>query len=171
MMTLRIFREGGVPAARSFHTRVYLNGEYMGHYLNVEQIDDEFALTRFGNDTGNLYKCHWGSTLEDNGQIQFAANTSDDKHRFDLRFKNTESFDTKIASAISIFSFENRVHVKNPYNYTIDIFIYDIMGREVQASLTNQNANIEIPLSVKTGNYIVKVIGDSGTETKKVFIK
>jgi spore coat protein H len=69
LMTLEIFRLAGVPAARSSHTRVYMNGEYMGLYLNVEQIDDEFALTRFGNDTGNLYKCKWGTTLENNGQI------------------------------------------------------------------------------------------------------
>ncbi|MBN2774786.1 MAG: CotH kinase family protein [Prolixibacteraceae bacterium] len=69
MMTLRMFREADVPAARSFHTKVYMNGEYMGHYINVEQIDDEFALTRFGNDTGNLYKCSWPTTLENDGQI------------------------------------------------------------------------------------------------------
>jgi len=69
MICLETFRLANVPAARSFHSRVYINGEYMGLYLNVEQIDDEFALTRFGNDTGNLYKCSWGSTLEDNGQV------------------------------------------------------------------------------------------------------
>jgi len=69
MLALETFRLAGMPAARAHHTKVFMNGEYMGLYLNVEQIDDEFALTRFGNDTGNLYKCHWGSTLEDDGQI------------------------------------------------------------------------------------------------------
>jgi hypothetical protein len=41
----------------------------MGIYLNVEQIDDEFVQARFDYDGGNIYKCSWGATLEDNGQI------------------------------------------------------------------------------------------------------
>ncbi len=66
--TLQTYREAGLAAARSHHAEVYINGEYMGLYLNVEQLDDEFTVSRFGNDTGNLYKCLWGSSLEDDGQ-------------------------------------------------------------------------------------------------------
>jgi len=66
--TLQTYREAGLAAARSHHAEVYINGEYMGLYLNVEQLDDEFTESRFGNDTGNLYKCLWGSSLEDDGQ-------------------------------------------------------------------------------------------------------
>lgn len=69
MLSMRIFREFNVPAARTHHAEVYINDEYMGLYLNVEQIDDEFVQSRFDDDTGNLYKCSWGATLEDNGQI------------------------------------------------------------------------------------------------------
>ena len=68
-LALEIFRLAGVPAARSHHVKLYINDEYMGLYLNVEQIDDEFVQERFGNDEGNLYKCYWGSTLEDDGQV------------------------------------------------------------------------------------------------------
>ena len=69
LMTMQTFRNADVPAARTHHAEVYINGEYMGIYLNVEQIDDDFALSRFNYDEGNLYKCGWGATLEDNGQI------------------------------------------------------------------------------------------------------
>ncbi len=68
-LSLQLFREAEVPAARSTHTRLYINEEYMGLYLNVEQIDDEFVQGRFGDDTGNIYKCYWGSNLLDDGQI------------------------------------------------------------------------------------------------------
>ena len=68
-LALEVMRLANVPAARSAHTRLYINGEYMGLYLNVEQIDDEFVQSRFQNDSGNLYKCYWGSTLEHDGQI------------------------------------------------------------------------------------------------------
>ncbi|MBN1597333.1 MAG: CotH kinase family protein [Bacteroidales bacterium] len=56
-LSLYIFRESGVPAARASYANVYINDEYMGLYLNVEQIDDEFLEKRMNNDDGNLYKC------------------------------------------------------------------------------------------------------------------
>ena len=84
LFTLKTFRWANVPAARAFHARVYMNGEYMGLYTNVEQIDDEFVLSRFGNDTGNLYKCHWPVTLENDGQIsneiQFELETNQEEN-------------------------------------------------------------------------------------------
>jgi hypothetical protein len=57
------FREAGLPACRTSHVRVYVNGTYMGVYLNVEQIDNRFADVRFDDGTGNLWKCLWGSDL------------------------------------------------------------------------------------------------------------
>ena len=57
------FREAGLPACRTSHIRVYVNGTYMGVYLNVEQIDNRFADVRFDDGTGNLWKCLWGSDL------------------------------------------------------------------------------------------------------------
>lgn len=61
------FREAGLPACRTSHVRVYVNGTYMGVYLNVEQIDNRFADVRFDDGTGNLWKCLWGSDLNYQG--------------------------------------------------------------------------------------------------------
>lgn len=69
LMSLRTFRMANAPAARSHPVDVYINETYMGQYTNVEQIDDEFVESRFDNDEGNLYKCLWPATLEDDGQI------------------------------------------------------------------------------------------------------
>jgi spore coat protein H len=57
------FRNAGLPACRTSHVRVYINGTYAGLYLNVEQIDNHFADIRFDDGTGNLWKCLWGSDL------------------------------------------------------------------------------------------------------------
>jgi spore coat protein H len=57
LLAMQTFRKANVPATRIHHSEVYINDEYMGIYLNVEQIDDEFAESRFGYDEGNLYKC------------------------------------------------------------------------------------------------------------------
>ncbi len=57
------FRNAGLPACRTSHVRVYLNGTYAGVYVNVEHIDSHFADARFDDGTGNLWKCLWGSDL------------------------------------------------------------------------------------------------------------
>ncbi|MDP4630087.1 MAG: CotH kinase family protein [Flavobacteriales bacterium] len=57
------FRNAGLPACRTSYIRVYVNGTYMGVYLNAEQIDNHFADKRFDDGTGNLWKCLWGSDL------------------------------------------------------------------------------------------------------------
>ncbi|MGC9344707.1 MAG: CotH kinase family protein [Bacteroidales bacterium] len=58
-----LFRAAGVPASRSNHVELYINGEYRGLYLNVEHIDEEFVDLRFDNNDGNLYKCLWPADL------------------------------------------------------------------------------------------------------------
>lgn len=46
-----------VPAVRAVHTRVYINDQYWGLYLAVEQIDKDFIQARFGkHEDGNLYE-------------------------------------------------------------------------------------------------------------------
>lgn len=58
-----LFNAFGVPSSRASHARVYINGAYYGLYLSVEHIDENFVRTRFGNNTGNLYKCTWPADL------------------------------------------------------------------------------------------------------------
>lgn len=64
-----LFREHGVQAPRVSFTQVYINGSYYGLYVNVEHIDKRFLGDRFGNNTGNLYKCLWGADLSDIGKV------------------------------------------------------------------------------------------------------
>lgn len=58
-----ILRKWDIPAPRANHVRVYINGLYYGLYINVEHIDEEFVLSRFGNNDGNLYKCLYPADL------------------------------------------------------------------------------------------------------------
>jgi spore coat protein H len=53
-----IYRRMGLPAARTAHARVSLNGEVQGIYLVVEAIEKDFLESRFGrgNGDGNLYE-------------------------------------------------------------------------------------------------------------------
>lgn len=61
-----LFREMEVPAPRAVHARVVINGEYVGLFSLVEQIDGRFTRHNFEDGKGNLYKEVW--PLRDNGQ-------------------------------------------------------------------------------------------------------
>ena len=54
-----LFREMGVPAPRSVHARLVINGQYSGLYALTEQIDGRFSKYNFDDGDGNLYKEVW----------------------------------------------------------------------------------------------------------------
>lgn len=61
-----LFREMGVPAPRSVHARVLINGIYSGIYALTEQIDGRLTRYNFDDGKGNLYKEIW--PINSNGQ-------------------------------------------------------------------------------------------------------
>lgn len=63
-----IMNELRLPAPRANHVELYVNEEYRGLYISVEHIDEEFIEKRFGNKTGNLYKCLWPADLTYKGE-------------------------------------------------------------------------------------------------------
>lgn len=54
-----LFREMGVPAPRSTHARVMINGEFAGVFALTEEIDGRFTRENFEDGAGNLYKEVW----------------------------------------------------------------------------------------------------------------
>lgn len=50
-----LFRQMGVHAPRSVHARLIVNGEYVGLFSLVEQIDRRFTRENFDDGTGNLH--------------------------------------------------------------------------------------------------------------------
>lgn len=72
-MCMQLMKYAGLPVARTSYVKLYINNEYKGLYLNVEQIDDEFLQKRFLNDDqGDLYKCNYGANLKMIGGTQAA---------------------------------------------------------------------------------------------------
>jgi spore coat protein H len=68
-----LYRKYGIAAARTSFTRLHINNEYRGLYLNVEQIDEQMASTYFDNQgDGNLYKCTYPADLD------YISNNPDD---------------------------------------------------------------------------------------------
>lgn len=61
-----LFRQMGVPAPRSVHARLMINGQFSGIYALTEQIDGRFTRYNFDDGKGNLYKEIW--PVDENGR-------------------------------------------------------------------------------------------------------
>lgn len=69
-----IMNKAGVDAPRTSYARIYLNDQYWGLYLLVEQVDRTFLQGNFDNSDGNLFKNMGNSELgwlgQDTSQYQ-----------------------------------------------------------------------------------------------------
>lgn len=54
-----VFRAMGVPAPRASHATLSVNGEHLGLFGLIEEVDKEFIQDHYASDTGNLYKAVW----------------------------------------------------------------------------------------------------------------
>lgn len=58
-MAYEIYRMAGMPAEKSYHVRVWINGEPVGYQLLVEQPNKGFLRRNKIVDDGNMYKLIW----------------------------------------------------------------------------------------------------------------
>jgi len=62
-LSLDLFRAAGVPASRLAYVNLYLNGEHVGLYVSVQQVDQAFLAEWFGAEDGDLYKPEGGDLI------------------------------------------------------------------------------------------------------------
>jgi hypothetical protein len=77
------FRAAGVPASRTGYAYVRLNGEDIGVYLNLENLDD-IGLSRifgstFDQDTQHLYEGEYGDDVVPDGAADFEVDEGGDE--------------------------------------------------------------------------------------------
>lgn len=107
-------RQMGGAAARVNNVALYINGEYKGLYVNVEQIDKDFVKERFGNKTGNLYKCLYGASLR----------TSDDvwnDNVFELKTNETINDRSDLIELIDVLNNTSAAEFKTEIEQVLDI--------------------------------------------------
>jgi spore coat protein CotH len=62
-LSARFLARAGITAARCNPVMLYVNGTYQGLRNHSEYIDKIFLNSRFGESSGNLYKCSWPADL------------------------------------------------------------------------------------------------------------
>jgi len=67
-----IYNNLGLPTRRVSFAKVFINNVYYGLYTLTEEYDEIFLRDRFGDDSGNLYKCVYGSNMQYTGVEQAA---------------------------------------------------------------------------------------------------
>ena len=67
MLSYELFRDMGIHAPRTAYAEVYINNDFIGLFLAVEEIDGRFTQSRWpDNGDGNLYKEVWPRTADAN---------------------------------------------------------------------------------------------------------
>jgi hypothetical protein len=88
-LALWLFRQLGVPAPRASHARLRINGQDLGLFGLVEQVDGMFTRSRFADGgTGNLYKEIWPVEVDADRALGGLRTNRDDQPSIDrmLRF-------------------------------------------------------------------------------------
>lgn len=57
------FRRAGLPASHTWYIRLYVNGDYLGLYLDIEQIDEHYLRQTDLADDASIYKADENGTL------------------------------------------------------------------------------------------------------------
>jgi spore coat protein H len=115
-----VLREAGVPSARTSYVKLYINNQYRGLYLNVEHIDEEFLQRRFTNDnTGNLYKCFWGSNLS-----YLGTNENSYKSTYELKTNKSADDYSGLIHFIDVLNNTSSANFTCAINEVFDVDLY-----------------------------------------------
>lgn len=154
-----ILREFNIPAPRSNHVELYINGDYYGLYINVEHIDEEFVYSRFGNKEGNLFKCLWPADLNffssDPDEYKF---TSGDRRAYDLRTNvERDNYDDlyQFIHLLNTIPIENlSCEIENLFNVDdfLKILAFDLVSGNWDGYSYNQN-NYYLYHNTTTGKF------------------
>ncbi|MEM6806947.1 MAG: CotH kinase family protein [Bacteroidota bacterium] len=123
-----LFRDMGVPAPRSVHARLIINGVYSGIYALTEQIDGRFTRFNYEEGKGNLYKEIWplkesGNAYAEQEYINHLKTNEDENPSSALM----RSFAEEISAATE----DNRQAVIEKWMFVPEIIAYAVVDRTI----------------------------------------
>lgn len=101
-----VWNRFGLPARRSSFIRVYINELYYGLYTNMEEMDEVWCKDRFGDASGNLYKCTYPADLiylgSDQEDYKYQGSTTSGGRAYDLQNNKFSDDYTDLVTLITI---------------------------------------------------------------------
>ncbi|MEO6190143.1 MAG: CotH kinase family protein [Saprospiraceae bacterium] len=181
-LVLDFLNSKGLSAPRCTYTKVSYNGQYVGLYKVVEQVDKTFLNTHYANNNGNLFKGDPSGSLGWMGKSQSAYSNFYELHNnntvndwSDLinlidninntpaaYFKDTLESNLNTAPFIKQWAIENLfVDLDNYFNAPHNYYIY-------HNTLSNKFEWITWDVSVAFGFYPFKT--EAQTESTSIFL-
>jgi autotransporter-associated beta strand protein len=112
--------------------------------------------------------------LRSNPVYPFTYDTLDDPNRFLLHFDDPDLGIGNQAAGdnVNVYSYGNRVYVSTSSagDFSGNVFVYDLLGREMYQSKLSGNSLQAFCLPSLEGYYIVKVISNQGVASRKIFL-
>jgi hypothetical protein len=109
--------------------------------------------------------------LKDNPTYSFTNSLTDNPDRFILHFDSPNSVDEQRIERVQIYSYNNLINIRNQSHDKMQVFVYDLVGRQILADEYYSSGLIRISTQVEMGYYIVKVLSGGEVTQKKVFLK
>ncbi len=132
-----IMRKSGVSAPRTAYTKVFLNGEYWGLYLLVEQIDQTFINQNFDNEEGNLFKNMANSNLD-----WLGPDTTAYQQIFELKSGNPTDAWARFVNLMDVINNSSDADFKDAINEVFDVNLY-LKVLAVDVATNNWDSYIE----------------------------
>lgn len=124
-----LFTQTGHPCFQTEYARIYLNGAFLGLYLNVENMDEAFLTSRGLDPNGNLYKATYDGaclSVQDNVNTHWEKKTNESSGREDLQ---------------ELIQKINTVPDSAYYQFAHEVFDYDRMVNIIALNLLLANGS------------------------------
>ena len=109
--------------------------------------------------------------LKDNPTYSFTNSLTDNPDRFILHFDSPNSVDEQRIERVQIYSYNNLINIRNQSHDKMQVFVYDLVGRQILADEYYSSGLIRISTQVEMGYYVVKVLSGGEVTQKKVFLR
>ncbi|MCP4546298.1 MAG: hypothetical protein GY835_07520 [bacterium] len=107
----------GLPACRSNYAALYINGDYWGLYVLLEQVDQEYIESRFGGDeNGNLWKGEPKGTFE-----YFGTSVATYKTKYELKTNEDVDDWSDLIEAIDLLNNTPTAYLPDSLHNVMDV--------------------------------------------------
>ncbi len=121
---LKLMRDEGILAPRTAFAKLYVNGEYIGLYTIIENIDKRFLKSNFGsaNNNGNLYKTDRNAQM----YLQWLGNDKESYKNKNFQLTTNDSIDdwSKLLSFIEFINNDHSANFKQEFEKRFDVHNY-----------------------------------------------